>query len=40
MFGFFLVMPLMLIIITGNQLRARGFYSSADISALTKTLCF
>lgn len=38
MFGFFLVMPLMLIIITGNQLRARGFYSSADISALTKTL--
>lgn len=38
MFGFFLVMPLMIIIITGNVLRVRGFYSAQDISALTKTL--
>lgn len=38
MFGFFLVLPLVIIIITGNQLRARGFYSAEDISALMKTL--
>ena len=38
MFGFFLVLPLVIIIITGNQLRARGFYSANDISALMKTL--
>ncbi len=38
MFGFFLVLPLVIIIITGNQLRARGFYSADDISALMKTL--
>lgn len=38
MFGFFLVLPLVIIIIAGNQLRARGFYSANDISALMKTL--
>lgn len=38
MFGFFLVIPLVIIIITGNLLRGRGFYSQSDISALTKTL--
>ena len=38
MFGFVLVLPLMLIIITGNLLRARGFYSESDIKTLTKTL--
>lgn len=38
MLGFFLVIPLMIIIITGNVLRAKGFYSASDIAALTKTL--
>lgn len=38
MFGFVLVLPLMLIIITGNLLRSRGFYSERDIKTLTKTL--
>ena len=38
MFGLFLVLPLMLIIITGNLLRSRGFYSERDIKTLTKTL--
>ncbi len=38
MFGFVLVLPLMLIIITGNLLRSRGFYNDSDINALTKTL--
>jgi len=38
MFGFVLVLPLMLIIITGNLLRARGFYNESDIKTLTKTL--
>lgn len=38
MFGFLLVLPLMLIIITGNLLRLRGFYSEGDIKTLTKTL--
>lgn len=38
MFGFVLVLPLMLIIITGNLLRSQGFYSEADIKTLTKTL--
>ena len=38
MLGFVLVLPLMLIIITGNLLRSRGFYSEMDIKTLTKTL--
>ena len=38
MFGFVLVLPLMLIIITGNLLRSRGFYNEKDINTLTKTL--
>lgn len=38
MLGFFLVIPLMIIILTGNILRSKGFYSSSDIAALTKTL--
>lgn len=38
MFGFILVIPLMIIIITGNFLRARGFYSETDVRTLTKTL--
>lgn len=38
MFGFVLVLPLMIIIAAGNILRSRGFYSSSDISVLTKTL--
>lgn len=38
LFGLFLVLPLVIIIIAGNILRARGFYSANDISALMKTL--
>lgn len=38
MYAFFLVMPLMVIIIIGNVLRVRGFYSKEDLAALTKTL--
>lgn len=38
MFGFFLVMPLVIIIALGNVLKRRGFYSAADIAALSKTL--
>lgn len=38
MFGLFLVLPLMIIIITGNLLRVRGFYSERDVKTLTKTL--
>ena len=38
MLGFFLVAPLMMIIITGNLLRKYGFYSANDIKTLTKTL--
>ena len=38
MFGFFLVMPLVIIIAIGNILKRRGFYSDADIAALSKTL--
>ncbi|MDD4159461.1 MAG: AEC family transporter [Synergistaceae bacterium] len=38
MFGFVLVLPLMMIIIAGNLLRSRGFYSESDIRTLTKTL--
>ena len=38
MLGFFLVIPLMIIILAGNILRSKGFYSSSDIAALTKTL--
>lgn len=38
MFGFFLVLPLIFIIITGNLLKSRGFYSEEDIKTLTKTL--
>lgn len=38
MYAFFLVLPLMMIIITGNVLRSRGFYSKEDLTALTKTL--
>lgn len=38
MFGFFLVMPLVIIIAMGNVLKRRGFYSAADIAALSKTL--
>lgn len=37
-YGFFLVIPLMLIIITGNLLRVKGFYTRGDIDVLTKTL--
>lgn len=36
--GFFLILPLAVIIITGNLLRARGFYDAKDISVLSKTL--
>lgn len=38
MLGFTLVVPLAIIIITGNILRRRGFYSDSDIKALVKTL--
>lgn len=38
MFGFFLVMPLVIIIALGNILRRRGFYSDGDVAALSKTL--
>lgn len=38
MLGLSLVFPLMIIIITGNLLKARGFYSKNDIDTLTKTL--
>lgn len=38
MFGFLLVMPLVIIIAMGNILKRRGFYSAADIAALSKTL--
>jgi malonate transporter len=38
MFGFLLVLPLMLIIITGNLLRRFGFYSDRDVKVLSKTL--
>lgn len=38
MFGFLLVMPLVIIIAMGNVLKRRGFYSAADIAALSKTL--
>lgn len=38
MFGFFLVMPLVIIIAVGNILKRFGFYSQSDISALSKTL--
>lgn len=38
MFGFMLVMPLVIIIAIGNILKRRGFYSAADIAALSKTL--
>lgn len=38
MYAFFLVLPLMIIIIIGNVLRSRGFYSKEDLAALTKTL--
>jgi len=38
MFGFVLVLPLTLIIITGNILRSRGFFNENDIKTLTKTL--
>ena len=38
MFGFFLVMPLVIIIAIGNVLKRRGFYSAGDVAALSKTL--
>lgn len=38
MYAFFLVLPLMLLIILGNILKSRGFYSREDLAALTKTL--
>lgn len=38
MYAFFLVLPLMTIIIIGNVLRSRGFYSREDLASLTKTL--
>lgn len=38
MFGFFLVMPLVIIIAIGNVLKRRGFYSGGDVTALSKTL--
>ncbi len=37
MFGFFLVMPLVIIIAIGNILKRCGFYSDGDIAALSKT---
>ena len=40
MYGFFLVLPLLIIILTGNRLRARGFYSAEDVAALMKTLFY
>lgn len=38
MYAFFLVLPLMLIIVTGNMLRSLGFYKKEDLTAMTKTL--
>lgn len=38
MYAFFLVLPLMLLIVLGNVLKSRGFYSKEDLAALTKTL--
>lgn len=38
MYAFFLVLPLMAIIIIGSVMRSVGFYSKADLAALTKTL--
>ena len=38
MLGLNLVLPLILIIITGNLLRRYGFYDAKDIKTLTKTL--
>jgi malonate transporter len=38
MSGLYLVLPLAIITITGNILRAKGFYSNKEISVLTKTL--
>lgn len=38
MHAFFLVMPLAAIIVIGNVLRVRGFYSKEDLATLTKTL--
>jgi malonate transporter len=38
LFGFLLVLPLMLIIITGNLLYRYGFFCDSDIKTLTKTL--
>ncbi len=38
MFGFFLVMPLVIIIAIGNIAKRCGFYSEGDVAALSKTL--
>lgn len=38
MYAFFLVLPLMLLIILGNVLKSRGFFNKEDLAALTKTL--
>jgi len=38
LFGFLLVLPLMLIIITGNLLYRYGFFHDSDVKTLTKTL--
>lgn len=38
MLSFNFILPLMIIILTGNQLRALGFYNDGDISSLNKTV--
>ncbi|MBQ9881788.1 MAG: AEC family transporter [Synergistes sp.] len=38
--GIFLVLPLLIIIVTGNLLRRYGFYSADDIAALMRTLFY
>ncbi|MBR4401767.1 MAG: AEC family transporter [Synergistes sp.] len=40
MLGIFLVLPLLIIIVIGNRLRAYGFYSADDIAALMRTLFY
>ena len=38
--GIFIVLPLLIIIVIGNRLRAYGFYSEKNIAALAKTLFY
>lgn len=40
MLGIFLVLPLIIIIVIGNRLRAYGFYSDSDLAALMRTLYY